>query len=74
MITYMIAQGESNNNNNEVLWYAKTLKEAKHVVIDQYSYLKDVFILAIEGPNFGEGFHKYTLEYKDFVWIKNTKI
>jgi len=70
--TYMILQGQ-NNNNADVVEYHNTLKDAKEHLLS-IKDRKDVFILMLEGFQFGEGFHKYTLELIDGKFKRNTRI
>ena len=67
----MILQGP-NNNNADVLGYFTTLTDAKEVLLRLYKGNEDVFILMMQGVQFGEGFHKYTLRYNGKKFIKNS--
>lgn len=77
--TYMILQGE-NNNNADVLGYYHYLKDAKGDLLcdKELRDSKDVFIMMMQGGYFGEGFHQYILRYnsdtkrfkREYVWIK----
>lgn len=71
--TYMILQGE-NNNNSDVIYYHETLTEAKSHIMEKYKNEENVFILMMIGQYFGEGFHQYTLELINDKWRKNTRI
>jgi hypothetical protein len=52
--TYMIEDSSGN-----VLWYFKTLANAKWSLQDQWPQAE---IVAMRGPHFGEGWHKYRMK------------
>lgn len=63
MKTYILCQGKDSNDNN-ILGYYYTLKDAKEDLERAYPYKNDLFILRLEGFYFGEG-------YDEKTWVMN---
>ncbi len=57
MKTYLIETIEG----NQVIEYFTTLKEAKNSLLESETLRKKCCILMLQGPRFGEGFHKYRI-------------
>jgi hypothetical protein len=55
MVTTYIVE----NENKEVVEYFRSLTDAKSFVVKWFD--KGYTVLAIKGPDYGEGFHKYRL-------------